>query len=415
MDSETATAFNHAFAALGAGSAMWQGSHTYLGNQADNQLTSVVAFLIHHAIVGGLAETGGHLDIDHLINLQAQPRLRTVVQTASDITSIFTSQDISEWAQEFVDLDVPVYESTFVVIISSIITTMFPDRDATALLTGLTNIFRGNPEELNIYLPILRDLLVNLNLSDEKKFVLFWQLLGVACKMVFAFLWQEKVIQIDLFLEPGTNELGPKIMPSLVSLFNFVTEFEHVDESFQKFEGMFPGDKACRETVPHSKWHELSASALLDTVYLSDCLAAVVTGSDGFGCAHLSNLESSTEITRSEVSDWVNTNIVVPKIPIVKDVVPLFIEEIFMLFDLNDNDKIEWIDIEKTLFQTLSNQSLEQSKVSFRELRTFAPPTKVTAPPLTNSVTHFNLAVEKSEKMACSPASRTVNLLGSMR
>jgi hypothetical protein len=178
---------------------------------------------------------------------------------------------------------------------------------------------------------------------------------------------------------------------------------------------MFPGDKACRETVPHSKWHELSASALLDTVYLSDCLAAVVTGSDGFGCAHLSNLESSTEITRSEVSDWVNTNIVVPNIPIVKDVVPLFIEEIFMLFDLNDNDKIEWIDIEKTLFQTLSNQSLEQSKVSFRELRTFAPPTKVTAPPLTNSVTHFNLAVEKSEKMACFPASRTVNLLGSMR
>jgi hypothetical protein len=90
-----------------------------------------------------------------LINLQAQRRQRTAVQTASDITSIFTSQDISEWAQEFVDLDVPEYESTFVVIISSIITTMFPDRDATALLTGLTNIFRGNPEELNIYLPIL--------------------------------------------------------------------------------------------------------------------------------------------------------------------------------------------------------------------------------------------------------------------
>jgi hypothetical protein len=63
MDSETATAFNHAFAALGAGSAMWQGSHTYLGNQADNQLTSVVAFLIHQAIVVGLAETGGHLDM----------------------------------------------------------------------------------------------------------------------------------------------------------------------------------------------------------------------------------------------------------------------------------------------------------------------------------------------------------------
>jgi hypothetical protein len=170
---------------------------------------------------------------------------------------------------------------------------------------------------------------------------------------------------------------------------------------------MFPGDKACRETVPHSKCHELSASALLDMVYLSDCVAAVVTGSDGSGCAHLSNIESSTGITRSEVSDWVNTNIVVPNIPIVKDVVPLFIEEINMQLDLNDNDKIEWIDIKTrfTLFQTLSNQSSEQSKVSFRELRTFAPPT-VTGPPLTNSVAHFNLAFEK---MASSPASRTVN------
>jgi hypothetical protein len=84
-------------------------------------------------------------------------------------------------------------------------------------------------------------------------------------------------------------------------------------------------------------------------MYLSDCVAAVVTGSDGSGCAHLSNLESSTEITRSEVSDWVNTYIVVPNIPTVKGVVPLFIEEIFMQFDLNDNDKIEWIDIENTI------------------------------------------------------------------
>lgn len=346
MDDDTSKAFIHSFMALGAGSAMWHGSHTFLGSQADNQLIAVIAFLVHQQIVGGLALANPSIDVTSLMDIQAQPRAKTAVQTASDVTDILTSKNISEWPQELVDLDVPEYETTFAVIVASILTILFPDRDLSLLLDGLGSLLGGNTGELNAYLPVLQELSANLNLSDGQKFALFWQLLGMACKMVFAFLWQEQVLQIDLFLQPETNALAPTIMPVLVSTFNFMAGFEHVDESFQKFDGMYPGDEACRETVPHAKWHELSASALLDMVYLTDCVAAVVTGSDAFGCAHLSSLAGSADITRDEISTWIDTTVVVPNMPIIEDLVHLFIEEMVLLFDLDNNDKIEWNDIE---------------------------------------------------------------------
>lgn len=60
------------------------------------------------------------------------------------------------------------------------------------------------------------------------------------------------------------------------------------------------------------------------------------------------NLDGLGDITREEISAWIDTNIVVPDIPIIKDIVPLFLEEIFLVFDVQgNNDKINWADITK--------------------------------------------------------------------
>ena len=84
----------------------------------------------------------------------------------------------------------------------------------------------------------------------------------MACKLVYAFLWQEQVIKIEYFLKSETNEHAPNIMPPLISMFNFLIGFEYVDQDFQKFVGIYPSDLEYCETIPHAKWHEISAGGL---------------------------------------------------------------------------------------------------------------------------------------------------------
>jgi len=167
----------------------------------------------------------------------------------------------------------------------------------------------------------------------------------MACKLVFAFLWQEQILEGGFFLQPRTNETAPNILPPLVSLFNFVSGFELPDPAFQESDGIYPGDDSCRsKTILHTKWHELSAMGLLDMAYLVDCAATIVNGSTS--CAKLPNLNGKGQITKAEINAWVTATFP-SNIPIFKDIVPIFVTEIFLIFDVTGDDKIDWNDISR--------------------------------------------------------------------
>ena len=358
MDGAASTAFQHSFGNLAAGSSLWHASHTYLGYQADNQLISVVSFLVHQLIIGALADANNLAhdapEVLELMNLQATARSKTAVESSEYVSEIFTTRYVSEWATELENLDVPEYETTFAVIFASALTVIFPDGQSTvsSLINTLADVVGVDAGEIDRYLPALQTLTSNLNLTNDKKFVLFRQLVGMLSKIVFAFLWQEQVIEVPFFKEASTNRAAPDIMPPLVSLFNFISGFEHVDDDFQEFRGMYPGDEECRKTQPHAKWHELSAQGLLDMVYLSDCLGAVVTGSDDLGCAHLENIDGLGHISRHQLNQW--TEETFPSIPIIENIIPLIVAAPFALADANGDDTVDWSDIE-SIIDTVGN------------------------------------------------------------
>ena len=79
---------------------------------------------------------------------------------------------------------------------------------------------------------------------------------GMFGKMLYAFIWQEWMFKANFFLLRWVNKFGAHFMPSFNSLMNKLTQFHHSDQNLQNSGKLYPGDEWCRETEPHSKWHE---------------------------------------------------------------------------------------------------------------------------------------------------------------
>lgn len=364
MDSELTDALNHALGNLAVSSSFFHASTTSLGLIADQKLIAVNAYLVHQRVVIALAEANGYAldapEIAKLMNLQDTPRSMTAIEASNYVSNVFRTKPTSEWALELEELDVPDFYTTIVLFFMVSMNVVFPSGQTTDILGGLLD---DVADTLNLngaiqlgplkddYLPILNGLVANLNLSAENKFILFRQLAGVLSKFIFSMLWVGYIFEIPLFQDPLTNAIAPEIMPPLVSLFNLITGFEHVDDDFQAFRDLYPGDGHCRGTVPHAKWHEMSANALLDAIYHADCLSAIISGAESNGCAHFSNLDGLDRMTQSQIDAWIQDTFKIPDIPIVKDIIPLIIASPFEFFDPNGDNDIDWPDIETMFFQ----------------------------------------------------------------
>lgn len=376
MDQETSYALNHAFGGLAAGSALWHGSHTFLGQRADNTMIAATSFVIYQFLLGSILGALGFDATDesfrNLMDLSNTPRSRTAVQIANDVTSFITSQPISEWALEFQTLDLPSHDKIFGAYISTVLSVLFHDKPdfVGSVLSQLASFLGTDMTALEGYLPSLLSLGGQLDLADDTKFILFRQFIGMGGKMLFAFLWQERQLQMDssnIFLEEDTNAHAPLLVPIVTSFFNFLTKFKHVDDNFQSFKGMFPGDEACRATQPHAKWHELSANALLDMVYLADCIGGLAGGSGT--CAHMSSdyLSGKERMGKRSFKNWAKEELEnlftshALDIPgLIKDSLgsdhvldlagDLLGEALFNLLDLDNagtsNDQVDWDDVE---------------------------------------------------------------------
>ena len=76
------------FASLAVGSSMWHGSHTYVGQQFDNNLMAVIGFLAHQFSVSGLKYS------PELTDLNTTARNATALETAADVTAMFYTKTV---------------------------------------------------------------------------------------------------------------------------------------------------------------------------------------------------------------------------------------------------------------------------------------------------------------------------------
>jgi hypothetical protein len=122
VDDVQINALKRSFATLAMGSAMWHGSHTYVGYSFDNNMIAVISYLAHQASVSGLP---GNSSI--LKELSPTPRSKSGVQVSEDLVQMFTNEPVSEWAEILDNADLPhVYFITFAALISTCFSIVLP-------------------------------------------------------------------------------------------------------------------------------------------------------------------------------------------------------------------------------------------------------------------------------------------------
>lgn len=262
-------AMAQAFTALTVGSAFWHGSHTLLGNIADNRFIDVVSFIAHQASLENLPVSSVVRDIS------LTPRNKTSIETAQQLADMLRTMPVEQWKDEIASLDTPDYMMTFAGIVTTLLTIQLPPDQVDTLIDVLAEAF-NLPDDMKLflldhYLPEIRLATADVNLGILDNIQLELDTLATLMKLIYAFLWQEYVLTgSDIFLDPEVNVLGAAFMSTVNSLANYLNSFPVLSDPLQSGYGVYPGDTWCNPQEPHSKWHVESANGLMDLMMLAD-------------------------------------------------------------------------------------------------------------------------------------------------
>jgi len=268
---EYTDAMAQAFTSLTVGSAFWHGSHTLLGNIADNRFIDVVSYLAHQASLENLNVPTS------VRELSLTPRSRSGIATAQQLADMLRTESVTTWAEGIGALDTPDYMLTFSGIVCTLLTLQLPAEQVDAIIPPLMDAF-SLPEEARTYifehyLPEIRLATADVNLGILELYQFQLNTVGTLTKIIYAFLWQEYALTgNDIFLDPEVNILGASAMVSVNKFVDWLTSFPMLDGDIQKGYGTYPGDTWCNPQEPHSKWHVESANGLMDLMMLADSI-----------------------------------------------------------------------------------------------------------------------------------------------
>ncbi|EGB09438.1 hypothetical protein AURANDRAFT_63034 [Aureococcus anophagefferens] len=281
-----------AVAHMAFGSSFWHGSHTRLGNVADNGLIQVIAYadyqvMVRH-LVGGVyrrpAASGNATRDRVLLSLSSSRDRPSAADAARGLTDLFLTRPADEWKDYIATIDVPDYFTTFAGIVLELLTLVAPNSphlvdevvQIGARAFNLSDaVVAFMTDEL---LPAQRAAVAELPspLSALERAGLACKFVGTMLKLGYAFLWQEYFFpwsRVYLCIYGvATNDLGAALMPMVNKVANLLTGFKHADADQQRCERVYAADDRCRklDVAPHAKWHESSANGLLDLALLAD-------------------------------------------------------------------------------------------------------------------------------------------------
>eukprot|EP00462_Mataza_sp_D1_P019372 CAMPEP_0175127334 /NCGR_PEP_ID=MMETSP0087-20121206/4333_1 /TAXON_ID=136419 /ORGANISM="Unknown Unknown, Strain D1" /LENGTH=415 /DNA_ID=CAMNT_0016409309 /DNA_START=128 /DNA_END=1375 /DNA_ORIENTATION=- len=287
MEQADVRALIQGFSALAFGSSFWHGSHTWLGNQADNRFIDVISFVSYQAAVASLPCNSTDASCDIIKGLNATKSRRSSVISTQKLSDMLRTTNVNTWLKQMTYvLDMPQYFLTFSAIICNLLNLLLPPELVDELVSALAKAFNLPPQDYDFitttYLPTLRRATEYIKLNKAQELSLALAGTGTVTKLMYAFLWQENVFPWPLFKKPEVNKIGAALMPWVNKFANFLTGFVHTDSDFQNAKNVYPGDSKCRVEQPHSKWHEESANGLLDLVFLCDYIA-MLTKQPGTG------------------------------------------------------------------------------------------------------------------------------------
>jgi hypothetical protein len=277
MSDEYATALISGFATLGMGSSFMHGSRTHLGSTFDNVPIAVIAYQYQQLMTDSL-KVGANGTDSILHEISATPRAYDGRTLANKLITVPLDFEIADWNEALQELDVPDYFFTFSTIIVNGLTLILPDAVADEVINIAIALFSTMlPPDVkdfltNKYLPNVRGAMDQFQLTLKEKEALVPVIAGTIMKLLWAFVWQEQTFLYPFIFDAKWNLIGNLLTPPLFALANKLTKFPHDDLDYQKQKDIYPGQAHCniKAAAPHAKWHDISATGLMDMAFMSD-------------------------------------------------------------------------------------------------------------------------------------------------
>jgi hypothetical protein len=146
IETDSQKALKNAFATLSMGSAMWHGSHTYVGYSFDNNMISVIAYLAHQDSVAHITDGPRVTDLD------TKKRATTSQEIAYSLTDMFL-KPVPTWAETLDTADMPEYMLSFSAIFATTACLILPFEICSPGTVAVAH-FLGLPSSIVRYLSI---------------------------------------------------------------------------------------------------------------------------------------------------------------------------------------------------------------------------------------------------------------------
>jgi hypothetical protein len=185
---------------------------------------------------------------------------------------------VYEWEEAIVARE-QQYQSDYYISFGTIVVLgsrlCLPKAIVDELLPVVAQLMGLSEEDTNFLLqqfdPALQQGLVEagVKVREEDKVVLARRSAGMLLKMLYAFVWQEQTFKGAWLTSPEANQIGGAIIQEINLIGDYLTGYWHplyVRSSI----GVYAGNALCKSLVAHAKWHEQSANALVDLIFVAD-------------------------------------------------------------------------------------------------------------------------------------------------
>jgi len=272
LPKEYVRGFVEVYNILGMGSAFFHASDTSVGAAIDVVPIDFFALLFVQSALSSIEFN----PILHEIRLPSEtPRQYTAPGFVDAMTEMVTEKSVYEWDAILRNFNAPDQYLTFGAFVAMGVDMLFLDRpDLSSNLVEFLGSLILTPSQVEFltesYLPEFRRVVTSqVAIGGQDRADLCNKFIGTVIKMMYAFYWQEQIVDRDHLDDTEAIQRGAEMQPVVNALANEITGFTHVDMEFQASIDVYPADAKCRSEQPHSIWHEQSGNGLVDMALVS--------------------------------------------------------------------------------------------------------------------------------------------------
>lgn len=270
------------FSTLASGSSFLHSSGTGLGGTMDTTPIGHISLAAYQAAVSALPANS--------FIANARPNATDPGNNGTDeiaaLCDLMANSSVYSWRDKIIERQ-EKYQSDYYITFGAIVVLgarLGLGKDvADTLLPIAADAFGLSPADkaflLEDFDPALQRSLAEaaVEVPEAEQITLIQRSIGMLLKMMYAFFWQEGIFKGDWLASENANTIGGDLIPLINAFGDLLTGYvhpEYVSKSIQ----VYSGNDECKHIVAHAKWHEQSANALVDLIFLTDDMHRLVLG-----------------------------------------------------------------------------------------------------------------------------------------